>query len=168
MKVTDTPVHEKEMIQWDCASWGYGGSLQGFVWRSKGEAGKAWAFLKKQNWKLTLDKMVKSFEIRIYCQALCFCKYIHPKTSEMIHKHLMDGNSSKFIISAVIWSTSLMFLFKKAQVSCVGLFSQNFVNYVLCFLLPSNLNRILQQSMLTFFNHSNLLRQLWNGWFDSY
>lgn len=74
------------------------GLLTGFCLRAQGRGRERVGLFKEQNWKLTLDKMVMSFKIRIYCRALCFCKYIHPTTSEMIHKHLKDGQFSKLII----------------------------------------------------------------------
>lgn len=72
--------------------------FSGFCLREQRRGRERVGLFKEQNWKLTLDKMVKSFEIRIYCRALCFRKYIHPTTSEMIYKHLKDGNFSKLII----------------------------------------------------------------------
>lgn len=70
----------------------------GICLREQGRGRERVGLYKEQNWKLTLDDMVKSFEIRIYCRALCFRKFIHPTTSEMIHEHLKDGNFSKLII----------------------------------------------------------------------
>lgn len=70
----------------------------GICLREQGRGRERVGLFKEQNWKLTLDKMVKYFEIRIYCGALCFRKCIHPTTSEMIYKHLKDGNFSKLII----------------------------------------------------------------------
>lgn len=65
--------------------------------REQGRGRERVGFFDEQNWKLTLDEMIKSVEIRIYYRALCFRKYIQPATLEMIHEHLKDGTFSMLI-----------------------------------------------------------------------